>query len=268
MSLIELNRTTFKITTRCTLKCKLCIAFIPYFQEQTDISFDDAKLILKNYFSIVDSVGTFSITGGEPLVNKDLVPIMEEVYKYSDQIKQYICIVTNGTLTMKDDVLDALSAHKKIMVVISNYGPDLSRKFEALIKALKSRDINYRIDNYQGDSDDKYGGWIDYRDHSLKHTTNEAVKKQAQSCFFWTEGPYYEINFGELHPCSRSFWRMHSEIMVKDQRQYIDLLDNESSIDEKRVRLTKISQLVFLNACAYCSGNREDTKRYKPAEQL
>ena len=167
---------------------------------------------------------------------------MEAIYEYSDQIKKTICIVTNGTLVMKEDVLDLLSAHKT-KVVISNYGA-LSPKVALLCYAFEARDIQYRVDNYQGDSNDKYGGWIDYRDNSLKHTSYEAVKEQALNCF-WRKGRYYEINCGELHSCARSFWRMHSNIIPKDDSQYIDLLDSEKSINEKRVLLTKIENLVF-----------------------
>lgn len=267
MNLIELDRTTFKITTMCTLKCKLCQAFIPYYKEQANVSLNDAKSILKNYFLIVDYVSNFTVTGGEPLINKNLASIMEAIYEYSGQIKKTVCIVTNGTLILKEDVLDILSEHEKTIVVISNYGATLSTKLEPLVNSLKARDIQYRIDDYQGDSNDKYGGWIDYRDNSLKHTTDEAVKEQALNCF-WRKGHYYEINCGELHPCARSFWRMHSKIIPKNEEQYIDLLDSEKSIDEKRMLLTEIEKLVFLNSCAYCSGNRESAKRYKPAEQL
>ena len=267
MYLIDLERTTFKITTRCTLKCKLCQAFIPYYKEHTDISLDDAKLIVQDYFSIIDSVKNFSITGGEPLMHKDLASILKVIFKYTDQIKQTICIITNGTLVMKEDVLDILSTNKKTRVVISDYGTILSPRVAFLVNALEARNIQYRIDSYQGNSRDKYGGWIDYRDHSLKHTTDEAIKNQASNCF-WRKGHYYEINYGELHPCARSFWRMHSGIIPKDKTQYIDLLNNEKSIEEKRALLAKIEKLTFLNSCAYCSGNKEGTKRYRPAEQF
>ena len=65
-----LKRTTFKITSKCTLKCKLCLAYIPYYKNPKDLSYENAKKILARFFSLVDKIGTFSITGGEPFINK------------------------------------------------------------------------------------------------------------------------------------------------------------------------------------------------------
>ncbi|MCK5018990.1 MAG: radical SAM protein [Candidatus Peribacteraceae bacterium] len=267
MNYIELKRTTFKITSRCTLKCKLCQAFIPYYKEQKDVLIHEAKLILENYFSIVDFVDTFSITGGEPLMNKDLAVILNEIFKYEDQIKSSICIITNGTLLIEEDVLNILSEHKKARVVISDYGNILSPKVNTLLDDLKVRNIQCRIDKYLGSSDDKYGGWIDYRDNSLKHTSIDAIRNQALNCF-WKQGCYYEINYGELHPCARSFWRIYSGIIPKDTSQFIDLMNIDKSKKEQKAKLIQLEKLTFYNSCAYCSGNKVDIVRYKPAEQL
>ena len=82
---MELKRTTMVITQRCTLKCKLCLAFMPYYENPVDMLFADVEETLKRYFQLVDQVGIFSITGGEPLLHKDIVRIMELVFTYSNQ---------------------------------------------------------------------------------------------------------------------------------------------------------------------------------------
>ena len=68
----HIERTVLKVTNRCTLKCKLCLAYIPYYKEIYNISLQASKIILGNYFSIVDIVDCFTVTGGEPLLKKDL----------------------------------------------------------------------------------------------------------------------------------------------------------------------------------------------------
>lgn len=54
-----LRRTTFVITQRCTLKCKLCLAFMPYYDNPVHTAYEQACRIIDNYFKIVDQVGIF-----------------------------------------------------------------------------------------------------------------------------------------------------------------------------------------------------------------
>lgn len=266
---MNIKRTTFVITQRCTLKCKLCLAFIPYYENPVDTTYDEAASIIDNYFRIVESVGTFSITGGEPLLNKDIAKIIEKVYEYDEKIETHIDIVTNGTLGMRKELLDILATNKKIRVIISNYGKKLSSQLPSIIQDLEQNKICYRVENYSQDEETwQYEGWVDFSDHSLKHNTKESLLAQAKRCIF-RNGHYYVINSGELHPCSRSFWRMHMGIIQKDDSEYVDLLClNNETIEEQRAKLERIEGLISLKACAYCNGVHKNTKRYKPAEQL
>lgn len=265
--IVNLKRTTFKITSKCTLKCKLCLAYIPYYTNPQNLDFETARKVLKSYFEVVDSVGTFSLTGGEPFVNKELPQILEETFKYQNQVLNTIDIVTNGTLPISKELLTVLINHKdKVRVIISNYGP-LSRKINEVKEALETNGINVRIEEYYDEETMKYGGWLDYRNHDLKHFTKEEIEKQASECIF-RQGRYYDLNFTELHPCSRSFWRMINGIIKKDKTQYLDLLDENTSVEEKKDLLLYIDGLTSLNSCAHCDGNKPGAKRYKPAEQL
>lgn len=265
---MKLRRTTMVITQRCTLKCKLCLAFIPYYKNPIDMMYKDAEKVIDNYFKIVDSVEIFSITGGEPLLNKDITKIMDKVYEFSDRIEKNIDIVTNGTLSMSEELLKLLSQYaEKTRVIISDYG-DLSKKRDELIAQLEKWNINYRVQNYAGESNWLFDGWVDFSNHSLKHVTQGEVETQAHKCIF-RQGHYYVINDGELHPCSRSYWRMREGIIPKDEKQYINLLDTfGDNIQGNRERLEAIEKLVSLNSCAYCNGVHDGVKRYKPAEQL
>lgn len=88
MKRTDIKRTTFCVSQRCTLKCKLCLAFIPYYDNPKDVSLEEAKQILDIYFRVVDSVDTFTVTGGEPLMNRELPRILQEVFSYQKQIKE------------------------------------------------------------------------------------------------------------------------------------------------------------------------------------
>lgn len=261
-----LRRTTYAITQRCTLKCKLCLAFAPYYKNPCDASVEEVERALKRYFELVDEVGIFSLAGGEPLMHKNLSQIFSLVLQYQTQIKDHIDIVTNGTLLFSPETLQILMSNPKIRVIISDYGKDLSRKVEDLKKQLEDAHVFYRIQNYAGDDNWLYNGWVDFRDHSIKHFNEEEIKAQAKSCIF-RQGHYYVINEGELHPCSRQYWRMREGIMPKDKKYFVDLLANES-VAEQRVKLERIENLEYLLSCSRCEGVRNNSKRYKPAEQL
>lgn len=261
-----LKRSTLNVTQRCTLNCKLCLAFIPYYEHPTDLPLDSAEKVIDRYFEIVDKVGTFCITGGEPLMNKDITAIMKKLASHSDQILEHIDMVTNGTLDVPEDLLTALEPYReKARIIISNYGSDLSKKIESIKKAVSAHGLVYRVQEYSPDGNWLYDGWIDFTDHSLKHKTIPEVEASAKKCLF-RQGHYYVINDGILYPCPRLHWRTHEGIVSSSQ--CIDLLNGTQSVQADQAKLSELENLVYLDSCAYCYGNNETVPRHKPAEQL
>ena len=261
-----LKNTAFAITERCTLKCKLCIAFIPYHVNPRDMTIDEINTILDRYFSIVSSVDSFCITGGEPLLHPDLLNIFEMINRYSSQINKTMDITTNGTLDFKDEVVRFVEYNKdKARVIISDYGK-CSPKAKTLVKKLRSLGINVRVDYYNGESP-LYRGWVDCSDHSLKHFTQHDIDEQGKSCFYKNKRGY-PIRKGELHNCARSYWRMLQNIIPRNPDEYVDLLDASVSVEKQRETLRKLHEKVSVTSCAYCWGTNDQSKRYVPAEQL
>lgn len=262
---IKLLRTGFCITQRCTLKCKLCLAFIPYYKEPKDISFNEAEVILKRYFQIVDSVNVFTVTGGEPLLNPHLYDILSLLYTYSDKIVNSIDFVTNGTLDIPDDILDLFETHSiKTKVILSDYGK-LSTKITSISQKLSERNIDYRISNFHGENL-YFDGWIDFRNHDKKIFTIEERDLHGEKCIHKT-GKYFLINEGELHNCSRSYWRMKQGIIPRIEGEYISLID-DAPIEKKREDLRYLMNQKSVTSCGHCIGLRNDVPRQYPAEQL
>ena len=77
MNKVRLASTSLMITEFCTLKCKLCLAYVPYYDKPKMLSFEEAQSVLENYFQIIDTVDKFSITGGEPLINPYINDIIQ-----------------------------------------------------------------------------------------------------------------------------------------------------------------------------------------------
>ena len=263
----DIKRTALNITTYCNLKCKHCLAFIPYYDKRFSMTIEEAKRILDIYFQVVDSVEHFTVTGGEPLLNKDCAQILEEVFRCKNQIIGSVDFVTNGTMEIPDDIITILAENRdKTKVVLSNYGENLSIKIGMIEETLKQRNIPYRISKFYGDNL-YYDGWIDFSNHDLKWKTIEERDENAQKCVHRV-GKYFVINNGELHCCSRSYWRIRQGIIPKIKGEYVPLLDDSISIEEKRQDLIEMFNKKSSTSCAYCVGLCNGVPRVKPAQQL
>ena len=131
----NIKRTALNITTYCNLKCKHCLAFIPYYKDPKSMSYEEAKRTLEIYFQVVDSVEHFTVTGGEPLLNVELNLILQETFKYLEQVTASVDFVTNGTMEIPDDILDLFEKNReKTKIVLSNYGEELSIKISSIEK--------------------------------------------------------------------------------------------------------------------------------------
>ncbi len=108
-------------TTKCTMNCKNCNTFVPYFTNETHVkpvSFEQYKKDIDKLLKSVDYIQLFGFVGGEPLLNKDLAKMIDYACKQS-KIK-HVFIATNCTIIPNDELLEKLK-HKKIGVQISNY---------------------------------------------------------------------------------------------------------------------------------------------------
>lgn len=263
---VDINRITLEVTNRCTLKCALCVAFAPYVKNPADLTLQEAQEVLQAFFTVVDSVGIFNLTGGEPLMNPDITAILKEVIKYRAQIRQDVTLVTNGTIVPTDEFIDLFAENKDYMrIVISDYGK-LSYKIDEIRQIFDDREINYRVVHFNGDNL-SYGGWIDFRDHSLKYDTKEARDEHSLKCMD-SVGKYFNISDGEIHYCMRSFWRIKNGLIPKEDCDYVPLLDDSISLEDKRQRLMQMFDAKSVTSCAYCVGHRNDVERQIPAEQL
>lgn len=263
---IELLRTGLCVTQKCTLKCKLCLAFIPYYKNPKHLTLEETKVVLRKYFELVDSVGIFTITGGEPLLNPEIYEIMELLYQYSEKITRSIDFVTNGTLEIPQKLLELFSLHSEhTKVVLSNYGK-LSTRIGEISNELRKRKIVFRVSDFYSDNL-YFDGWIDFRNHDKKIFNTEERDFQGGEKCLHGRGKYFLINEGELHKCSRSYWRIKNGIIPRVKGEFVDLLA-DAPVDEKKKDLRNLLNAKSVTSCGHCVGFRDDIEREYPAEQL
>ncbi len=258
---IILPSTSIMVTEACTLKCKLCLAFVPYYKKHFHMNLQEAEAIFERYFQIVDEVEKISITGGEPLLNPELNSILKLLYDYSDKITKEIIFITNGTIPLSDTTLEIFASNKKTKVIVNNYC-DLSPHAEENYRRLCEWGINAILYT----EDNRYG-WIDCRNHNLKHKTQEACEQQAQECAFF-QGKKYVIDRGNLYTCTRAAYRIQENIIPYTEDAFLNLLEREMPIELQRKKLKMLLTAKSTISCAYCDGLTEKSVKYKAAEQL
>ena len=116
----RLDYIEFICTTVCNKRCKNCSNYIPQLGAlQRHVSGEAFAEQLRILLSRVSYVEKMQIHGGEPLLNPDILQIIEELKKERDRIGK-IRIITNGTVVLKETLIDALKG-SRIQLAISNY---------------------------------------------------------------------------------------------------------------------------------------------------
>ncbi|WP_312811722.1 radical SAM protein [Sedimentibacter sp.] len=266
---IELYHSGLTVTQRCTLRCKLCAGYSPYYNPQPHYSFERLSEILKRYFAIVDYVQKFTITGGEPFLHEELDKILIETIKYRKQFGM-IEIITNGTLFPSEKLKAVLEKYATkdgcITLLVDHYG-ELSKKIYELEQYFNKKDINHKIRIYYGENA-HCGGWVNFGDFSKKLIFESQIIEKFEKCAIPSKLNYcLTIKNGEMHPCTFSHRIMELNLIERNKDEYIDLFDN-NTLEQQKEKILHLFNIKSLSACAYCNGMHDNSIRYVPAEQL
>ncbi len=140
-------------TTLCTLNCKNCTAYMPYVTKKYHVPLQELQQGTDFYFESIDYVGRFRILGGEPMLYPDLNAYLEYVgSRYRSRIGE-LCIVTNGTIPIKPELLN-LAVKYDVTFFVSNYSKSghplaTEKHYEDFIKVLKENHLRYYFSDSQ-----------------------------------------------------------------------------------------------------------------------
>ena len=97
----KINYLRFSITDRCDLRCKYCMPQNMTFSDKSDLlGLNDLEFLSKVLIQV--GIKKIRITGGEPLVRKDIIPFLKYLNKYKKEGSlDEITITSNGTLLEK-----------------------------------------------------------------------------------------------------------------------------------------------------------------------
>lgn len=257
--LMEVHST---ITTRCTLRCKHCNMFMPYYKEQIDYVAEDILHDLELLFRHVDYVVSYKLLGGEPLINNELANmIMQISEKYGDKIGN-IGIITNGTILPNEELIN-ISKKYDVKFDFSDYtdAVDYKKKFDDAVKRVSDAGIRYEVNRSLR--------WCDFGfPEKNKNYDFDEVREHMLSC-----GPlFHGLNDGKYYYCHVAWSADKAKLLKNVQDDYIDLrtLGNGDEAKETILEHSKGNMAKgFVKLCKICGGcGNDNTDFVKAAEQM
>lgn len=250
-------------TTVCNLNCRDCLNFTPYIKKHYVESLETLKEDVDLFFNAVDLVYRFQITGGEPLLYKNLISLIEYIdQNYRKKILRFE-LVTNGTI-IPDDQLCEILKRKDIYVFLDDYRmsvPGIDEIYEKAYWKLKEYRISFAdnhvekwIQMYMPDKSED----MEYSEHAL------------QQKYLYCGVPWSSLWHGKISSCNYAMYALKAGICEGMEDETYDLRqfspEKKKELVEFRLRFCEKGYMEF---CRKCNG-WTDTNKYwcKPAIQF
>lgn len=257
--LMEVHST---ITSRCTLKCKHCNMFMPYYKEHVDYTAKDILEDLELLFRHVDYIVAYRILGGEPLINNELEDMIKQIGdRYGDRIGN-IGIITNGTL-LPDEKLIETSKKYNVKFDFSDYTDvvDYKKRFDESVKIVSDAGLRYSVNRSLRWCD--FGFPVNNRMYDF-----DKVREHMLSC-----GPiFHGLNDGRYYYCHVSWSADKAKLLKNVPDDYVDLRklgDDDSAKEAILEHSNGNMEKGFVKLCKICGGcGNDNTEFVKAAEQM
>ena len=229
----------FNVTTRCTLKCRDCCAFIPQFNHTNhfDLKFSDFKEQL-NKITEIANIRNLVLLGGEPLINSELPQMVE--YAAQKENISIIRITTNGTMIPSEKLLNVIKKYpNRVYFYLSNYGgnPSLNPilKYDELKKLLYNNNIRFQmVDSW---------AWMSELGMAHKKYDEKITIKKVQDCF---RTKCTHILNGKIDVCSKAHGA--TALGLIKTTDAIDIIKSKNLKKD----LINFYQKPYPEACEYC----------------
>ncbi len=242
----------YKLLTKCSLNCKECCHYAPYFKKQmSPISFEEFKANLDKLLEAVDSIWYLNLMGGEALLHKDLPKILEYVLSKKQVLN---CVFTTNCLTLPSkDLIDVIKDNKKVFVFMSDYSPNEKLlpilKIEELKKIFEDNNVVYSIT--------KFDSW-----NKAPRLSLHGEKYEKGSC--WMRSCHTFAN-GYIYFCPLEFYAHFNNRPLKIKKdEIVDVLN--STPKQLAKNLLKFYFKDEYEFCHYCKTDM--SKKIPVAEQV
>ena len=201
----KINYLRVSVTDRCDLRCVYCIkekmSFLP---KNEDLSLEEIERLCNNFIEL--GVDKIRLTGGEPLVRKNILKLIENLNKkkLSTNLKE-ITLTTNGSLL------------KKFAKDLKQNG--INRINVSLDTIIKEK---YKEITRFGNLDNVIEGIEEAVKHNIKVKINTVVFKnfnedQTKELISWCNERLIDLTFIEVMPMSDTDMPRHMQFVSLDK---------------------------------------------------
>ena len=191
---VYFSNISFLPSTACNLNCRYCLNFNPFAKQFYTREIRELKKDVDLFFSRVDYVMLFHISGGEPFLYRDLGELIEYIgSRYGDRIGR-LRTVTNGTRLPSEACLKALRRYG-VEVTVDDYReavPQYRERFEELCRLLEEQGVRFYVN--------KAEEWLDLAPERTDYSgwSEERMIAHRDSC----SQSWQELRGGKLYNCN------------------------------------------------------------------
>ena len=233
------------ISSVCNLNCRDCLNFNPYIKNHYNPTLEQLKQNIDTFFNAVDLIYRFQITGGEPLLSKNLIPVLKYINdNYSDRIVR-LELVTNGTVMPSDELCEFLSENN-VYLYLDDYRcsvPEKTERYYAVYGKLKKFKVKFH-DNY-------FEKWIRMYipNENIPNMNKDELKNKFELC----NNPWCSLKNGKISSCNYAMYADTADICKSEACEYYDLnkynKDSQRELIEFRLGYSEKGYTEFCKQC-------------------
>jgi len=228
----------------CPFDCKRCIHFLPEYPENRPEPAEQVIADIRKLLDAVDRIDELKISGGDAFLYPELAKVLQFL---SDSPKiSRIVVISTGAVSPTPEVL-ALLPHKKIQILVENYGA-LSDKIGEFA-ALQNPSIRLM--------DTVFDSWQDFGDAACRNRTDIELDRQYDAC----RRERYSLLNGRLYACPRSAHGENLCFFTNPKQEYADVR-HASDRGELLAQLRQLRRCSHLTACNHCNSCTPDFVTY------
>lgn len=245
---VYLSSISFLPSTVCNLNCRNCLNFNPFAKRFFVREWNEIKKDIDLFFSCVDKIMLFHISGGEPFLYKHTAELIEYIdTNYGDRIGT-LRTVTNGTQVPTDEILTKLSKCK-IEITVDDYReavPVFNERFEQLISKLEQYGIKYYIN--------KADSWIDLAPEKTDYSDKDDMWmiEHRNLC----NQSWQELRGGKIYSCNYASYAVVAGLV--EEQDIGDAFDLTQFDESKKKELIEFrlgyTDKGYTSFCKKCRG--------------
>ena len=251
------------VTTICNLNCEYCLNYNPYNKHQKHFDIQELKRCVDIYFSKIDRVGFFELTGGEPTLYPDLQELILYVaQKYGGKIDEFT-FVTNGSTVLSDEFCELLKEND-VIVLIDDYTmavPGLEKNLNELKEKLKKIGTKFIVYPQVREFLKSFPPKRENMD-----LTEEGLKEKYRACTIGVQN----LRDGRLCSCTYHAFAVNAGLIPDNISDWFDMSAMPDDLLSKKALIEfrcGFNQKGYTAWCRFCNGVQTINTNYAPAAE-